>query len=88
MKLQIKDAKLFLAMLVLGILLTLGGCLLPNTLRVLRIILLICGVALMWTMVIWSKKRFKCPHCGLANITPRWKQEAFCPVCGKQIHWE
>ena len=88
MKLQKKDAKLFLAMMALGILLTLSGCLLPNTLRILRIILLVAGVALMWVMVFWSKKRFKCPHCSLANITPLWNQEAHCPVCGKQIHWE
>ena len=88
MKLQKKDAKLFSAMLALGILLTLGSCLLPNTLRILRIILLIAGVGLMWSMVILSKKHFKCPHCVQANIAPRWNQETYCPVCGKQIHWE
>ena len=88
MKLRIKDAKLFSAMLALGILLTLGSCLLPNTLRILRIILLIAGVGLMWSMVILSKKHFKCPHCGQANIAPRWNTEAYCPVCGKQILWE
>ena len=37
---------------------------------------LVAGVALMWVMVFWSKKRFKCPHCGLANITPLWNVNA------------
>ena len=88
MKLQKKDAKLYFAMLALGILITLAGCLLPNKFLVIRIILLIVGIGSMWAVVFWAKPRFKCPHCGLVNITPLWNQEPYCPVCNKRIHWE
>lgn len=53
---------------------------------VFSLVLLATGVGLLVNAILYSRKHYKCPHCGHNLPLKRGGCPNFCPDCGKQLN--